>query len=304
MRMTEVPTESVGKKTRRRLYERSKTSEHPLTGLKLEVLRTVAASQYLSTPQVAALVNLSEKATRDHLRDLLDLDCLKVLSVPKVVLGQGQYGMAAKVHIPTKTGLETLWEMDLLPINPESRKVTRSPGYATLAHQLAVRDVLVWLTRSARQHQTAGHSVERWDCTGALAVGDTVPDAVFAYLYEPGEPGHRRVGLVEVDRGTERATSGGVNDKWAAKIAAYSAVFEEPKRGTLVSVTGFRRARIVVTVESEGRANWIARRVSGTPIGDFVWLAVRETLAKADVYAPIWFRSDGTRQAFVEGFEQ
>jgi hypothetical protein len=277
---------------RRKHYVRA-TPEHRLTATKLEVLRTVALSHFLSTSQVAGVTGLSDKATRDHLRDLLDLGMLEAVAVHRSVFKLGEQGMAPKLHVPTRAGIKALEDVQLLPARAPKR-----PGEtSTLPHHLAVRDTLVWLARSARASADRGHFLERWDC-GDVPVGNARPDALFVYRFEHGEEGRAVVGLLEADMGTERAMSGPA-DRWATKVAAYGAVFQEESRDTLYAATGFDNARIVVTVGTEARALWIARRVAGSPIESAVWIARREDMANGKAGDAFWYRPDGTRQAFV-----
>jgi DNA-binding CsgD family transcriptional regulator len=294
-----TPPQAQKPPVRKRRFERAARADHPLTGIKLEVLRTVAESRFLSTPQVAALAGLSPKSSRDHLRDLFDMGLLDVVPVPQAAFGGSPFTLAAKVHVPTRKGIEALDQFGIAPPDAGKAPVSVTRHYSFLAHELAVRDVLVWLTRSARANP--GHAVERWACVGELRALDRRVDAAFAYRFSPDENGPAVGGLVEADMGTERGTSGGASDRWAEKLAGYAAVFEQPTRDAVISLTGLTRARLVVTVPTQERADWIARRAAGTPVERYTWVAVRQELEAADVYAPVWLRPDGSRQPFVPG---
>ncbi len=259
--------------------------------MKLEALRLVAESRFLSTPQVAGLLGVSLKSARDHLRDLLDMQLVRPVGVPGVALGMRAL-VGPTIYVARKEGLRVLEEVGLLP--PEAK---RPPSYGPeqyqfLAHELSVRDVLVWLSLSARK---LGHSVSRWDCSGGLQVGSTKADALFTY--DIGGKGV--VGIVEADLGSERGTSTSRADRWATKVAAYSELFKEENWEKLQALTGAPVARLVVTVPDGERAEWILRRLSGTPVAADTWIAVRGDLEGSDVYSSVWRKADGSCSSFV-----
>jgi DNA-binding CsgD family transcriptional regulator len=287
---------------RRRRFQRAAKPPHPFTALQAEVLRLVAESKFLATPQVAALMGVSPKAARDHLRALFDSGLVDILPVPGAAVGTKAL-IAANVYLPTKEGLRTLDRLDTLPAHADKPASYDPARYRFLGHELAVRDVLVWLTRSARLHAGEEHAVTRWDCSSGLLAetdaGAVRPDAVFVYDFG----GRGVAGLVEADMGTERGVAADRSDRWAAKLAAYGRLLEQEDREPLRALTGTTRARIVVSVPSEARAQWVARRAWGTPAERFVWIALRsemENAAAADVHAPcLWRRPDGSRPPFV-----
>ena len=226
---------------------------------------------------------------------------LDVIPVPRAALKLGEsdplsltFGSDPKIYRASKKGLDTLVQARLL--DPES--AVRPPAYgpenaAFLGHELAVRDTLVWLTKSARSNDD--HRVERWECAAGLAAGGVRPDAIFVYGF-----GFQCVaGMVEADMGTER----GNNRWWTAKFSAYAALFVEESRQTLWDLTGYKRARIVITVPTPARAAWIARQAieqgEGTLVPSQTWITVRSRLADADVRAPVWLRPTGEESGFL-----
>ena len=287
--------------TRRRRFVRAEEPAHPLTALKLDALRLIAESRFLSTPQVEALMGISDRAARAHLRDLFDMGLLDVVAVPGIALGGSPFVMAPKVHLPTREGLRTLERLDLRPPGADRPAGYTPAQYAFLAHELSVRDFLVWLTRSSRKHAKAGHLVERWDCGGDLQALSARPDAAFIYQFGPdpeGKGGPAVAGLLEADMGSERGTGENRYDRWAQKIGAYGAVFAEESRDALLSLLGVRRARLVVTVPTPARADWILARAREHPVRELLWVAVRSELEGADVHSAVWQRTNG-RWPFV-----
>lgn len=265
---------------RRKRFERSQAA-HSLTPLKVRALTLVAESRFLSTPQVAGLMGLSDHAARGHLRDLYDMGLTDVVAVPGVSVGSTAL-LSAKIHHPTRKGIEELEALGTLPASAKSQGYSPTQ-FAFLAHELAVRDTLVWLTRLARAHD--GHAVERWDCSGSLQQGAVRPDAVFVYRY--GET--FMAGVLETDMGTERGNSGDRLDRWAQKAQGYAALFASETG--LRALTGAPRARLVVTVSSESRAQWVAARLA--PVAKHAWIGVRG-------HEETWTRGDGTRRPFLK----
>lgn len=288
------PDPPAGAASRRKRFSPG-TAEHALTGLKLDALHLVAESRFLSTAHVEVMMGWSEKTARGHLRDLYDLGLTDRLPVAGALLGTKAL-LSHNVHYPTARGLKALERVGMLPDGPRRRTDLRPSGY--LAHELAVRDVLAWLTASAR---SAGHRVEKWDCSESLDAFGVRPDAAFAYrVAEPGpsDTGSVLAGLVEVDRGTERSASGR-SDRWARKIDAYARLFSPEEKERMRALTGYRNAVLLVTVPDRARGNWIGKRIEGTAMDRFTLVAVHSELLSPkdkdgkrppvpDVYAPLW----------------
>jgi hypothetical protein len=278
------PHELAGRRSRWRPAEEPR---HPLTPIKLEALRLVAESKFLSTPQVAALTGKSEKAARDHLSDLKDMRLLAPIPLPPAAFRDcddpvaAAYGSAPNVWVPTRAGLSALRRAGMLPEGAKAPPAFRPENFAFVAHEVAVRDTLCWLTASARKH---GHSVETWDCRSGMRVGRSRPDAWFAY-----RAGSVYVGLVEVDMGTQRS-----RETWSNKLASYAEIFADTERKALKELTGgWGRARLVVTVPTERRAAWIAELAEERNASAFTWIAARPDLKGSDVYAVDWIRPGG-----------
>jgi len=97
------------------------------------------------------------------------------------------------------------------------------------------------------------------------------------------------VGLVEVDRGTERG-----DRRWGEKLDAYAALFAG---GRLPAVTGYVNARVLVLTPDARRRDaltgLLAERAQETGaaagVGRF-WLAERSVLEGAELTAPAWRR--------------
>lgn len=272
------------------------------------MLRYLAELRFLSLPQVARLCcpserrDLSERSARRHMRALFDAGLVDVLPVSRAALAPPGapndasllYGSAPNVYAPAAQALKLLCRAGL--IGEETLK-RPAPAYGPrnglfLAHELAVRDVRVWLELSAR---AGGHEIEEWRDGEEAAIGlgrtrapfSVRPDAWFAYRMGDIV----LVGLVEVDRGTERG-----DRRWGEKLAAYSALFSN--RAALSAATGYVNARVLVLAPTPARRDALAAfvgdrvRDGDLPLdlpGRF-WLAEHGALDRADLCEPVWRR--------------
>jgi len=286
---------------RRRRYARSAppASGASLTPTRLEILRFLAELRFLSLPQIARLCcpsgrqDLSEKRVRRHMRALFDASLVDVLPVSRAALAPPGapndasllYGSAPNVYAPTARGLETLYRAGMTDRQVDGR---RKPAYGPknslfLAHELAVRDVRVWLELAARE---GGNELERWrdgedaaiDLERERAPFAVRPDAWFVLRLEQAV----LVGLVEVDRGTERG-----DRRWQEKLDAYRALFAG---GRLPAVTGYVNARVLVIAPDARRRDRLAGAIAeaGADIASKFWLAERAVLDEVSLSLPRW----------------
>lgn len=293
---------------RRRRYERAPTASSlvTLTPAKVQMLRFLAECRFLALPQLARLVcpdereDLSEKRARRHMRGLFDAGLVDVLPVSRLALAAPDapndatllYGSAPNVYVPTARGLALLAEAGIIEKGMLKRPL---PSYGPrnslfLAHELAVRDVRVWLEGTARASDGKQRILEWKDGEDAaidLDGGRRVkPDAWFVFqVKEPGQHGEKPVvlvGLVEVDRGTERG-----DRRWSEKIEAYAALIDSSR---LQQVTGYVNARVLVFTPDERRRDQLAGfiRESSRAVAARFWLASNEVLDTPAITLPGW----------------
>jgi len=289
---TNVPSGKVPERTgipRKRRYARSASpaSCASLTPVRLEILRFLAELKFLSLPQIAKLCcpsvrpDLSEKSARRHMRALFDAGLVDILPNDASLL----YGSAPNIYAPAARGLETLHRAGLADRQIEGRK---KPAYGPrnslfLAHELAVRDVRVWLELAARN---GGHVLETWQDGEEAAIGlerERAPfavrsDAWFVLRLEQAV----LVGLVEVDRGTERG-----DRRWQEKLDAYRALLTG---GRLSAVTGYVNARVLVIAPDARRRDRLAGAIAeaGADVAPKFWIAERTVLDEANLLLPRW----------------
>jgi hypothetical protein len=270
-----------------------------LTPVRLEILRFLAELRFLSLPQIAKLCcpasrqDLSEKSARRHMRALFDAGLVDVLPVSRAALAplgapndaSLLYGSAPNVYAPAARGLETLHRAGFADKQAEGRK---KPSYGPrnslfLAHELAVRDVRVWLELAARN---GGHGLENWQDGEEAAIDlereraplAVRPDAWFVLRLDQAV----LVGLVEVDRGTERG-----DRRWQEKLDAYRALLTG---GRLPAVTGYVNARVLVIAPDARRRDRLAGAITeaGADVASKFWFAERTVLDEANLLLPRW----------------
>ena len=287
--------------TRRRRYARSPTKSScvSLTPVRLDILRFLAELRFLSLPQIARLCcpsprqDLSEKSTRRQMRLLFDAGLVDVVPVSRAALSPTGlpndasllYGSAPNIYAPTALGLETLCRAGLIDKPDATRK---KPAYGPknslfLAHELAVRDVRVWLELTARE---GGYELEQWRDGEAAAMNlnrdlppfSARPDAWFVLRLGQAV----LVGLVEVDRGTERG-----DRRWREKLEAYGLLFASEHLST---ITGYVNARVIVITPHAHRrdqlAGWVAE--AGRPTASHFWFAQNTVLHETSLILPCW----------------
>ena len=290
---------------RRRRYARSPSQATltPLTPVQAEMLRFLAELRFLSLPQIARLCcpsgrqDLAEKAARRHMRALFDGGLVDVLPVSRAALAPPGapndasllYGSAPNVYTPTAVALDALYRAGITDAPSVGRK---KPAYGPrnslfLAHELAVRDVRVWLELAARG---GGHEIECWRDGEAAAIHldqeqaqsqcpcAIRPDAWFVLRLTRAV----LVGLVEVDRGTERG-----DRRWREKLDAYGALFAS---GVLPSVTGYVNARVLVVTPDARRRDQLAGALAeaGEGLASRFWITERVVLDDGNLLLPCW----------------
>ncbi len=298
------PHEEKERRRRRRYEGASGQAAHPLTPLKVALLAWIAECGMLSTPQLLALSGYTKKSAYNHLRDLLDHGLISVVGVPRAALapaeaGNGSgllFGSAPNIYVATKAGLRLLYEEGLI-----DREVlnAKPPAYEPrnslfLSHELEVRDIRVWLEKVKRNYGAAHKGVLalHYGTSAEIDFGDDTsgshgahwvrPDAWFVYgLREPGN----LVGLVEVDRGTERGRT-----RWAEKFVAYTALFSSNR---VLEVTGQKQARVLVVTPNATRRDmlglWLSEWLSHVDLPpDRFWLAEKAALGDVDLRAAVW----------------
>lgn len=295
-------TEAFKGNRRPRYESASGQAAHPITPLKVKLLTYIAECQMLSTPQLLALSGYTKKSAYKHLRDLLDHGMISVIGVPRASLAPLEagndssllFGSAPNIYVASKAGLRLLYDAGLIDREVMNAK---PPNYGPrnslfLAHELGVRDVRVWLEQLNRHYGSAHGGVLQWQHGTNAEIeldGDTNsyprwvrPDAWFVYgLRDPG----KLVGLVEIDRGTERGQS-----RWAEKFAGYARLFAGNR---ILEVTGQKQARVLVITPDATRrdtlAGWLRDWLgeAGLPPDRF-WLAEKAVMGNVDLRAAVW----------------
>lgn len=282
---------------RRRRFERqpSLSDRHEaLTVRSIALLHVVAEYKVTSLPQLARLTGASNESTRRQMRRLFDAGLVYLVPVPRAALAgmtdandaSLMFGSAPNIYTITTSGQRMLTRLDI-HVDAYEPPMYGPRNSLFLAHELAVRDVRIWLELSARSCR--GHSVDKW-CDGGAAEIELKrstmpkivrPDAWFVYRLDKKV----LIGLVEIDRATERLVCRG---RWHGKLEAYGALY----RGDILqSVTGYRNARILVTVPNEARRDRLASFIAESGPAELArrfWLVTTADLRAASLNSPVW----------------
>lgn len=295
--------------SRRRRYTRTpQAGPLAISAEQVLLLRFLSQCRFLSLPQLARLAALPEKGARRRLRTLFDAGLVDVIPVSRVALAPPDapndasllFGSAPNIYAPTAAGLKLASQEGRATGGGSARK---APVYGPrnglfLAHELAVRDVRVWL-EAVRRELGGVPQVTRWQVGPEATIGggetdptwSARPDAWFVCELTEGVRPVVLVGLAEVDRATERG-----DRHWGAKLAGYHALFEE--RDALTAATGYVNARVLVFTPTAHRRDRLAAlllelvqeaRLPSDLVTRF-WLAEHTALSRTDLTESVWRR--------------
>lgn len=170
--------------------------------------------------------------------------------------------------------------------------ITARPWQGTsdthVRHELLVRDAAAWIAAAARRHELEMPKIK----VRGVRLGPVTPDAIFDQpITRDAATGalRRLVGLVEVDRGTERGPC-----RWTEKALGYQTLFAGD---TLEQAVGAPRARILVFVPDAARAQTVAALVEQAAPGTarHYWFTTHTTLDTPDLTRPVWTHRGETR---------
>jgi DNA-binding transcriptional ArsR family regulator len=270
---------------RRRVFARGKAA-HPLTPIKLSILKWIGHLGISTTEHHCRLLALSDQAARKHLRDLYDMGLADRTGISRVHMAGPDvpndpsllYGHPTVIHLLTKEGRETVQEHGLEPEQLSAIPKVGPKNPFKVVHELSVRDVRVWLNLNETSY---GDQVRGWYCGAAAVIGlgrkqppyEVRPDAVFTYEGK----NQTLYGLLEVDRGTESKRV------WEEKLAAYHYLLSE------------RMGTIVITVPTYARltelATWTAPLFQQySALANRVFVTEHKNMRFGSVYARCWNR--------------
>jgi DNA-binding transcriptional ArsR family regulator len=300
--MMEASEALLDKSGRRKRYERY--PEHgkrvSLTAGKVQALQYIAEMRVLSISQIARLIDYPEKTVRRYMRDLFDAGLVEVIAVSRLALAGIEtandltliYGSAPNLYIVTKTGKKLLFEAERISETVLGQSIpTYTPKNSFyLAHELAVKNIYVWLEETRR---LLGSKIHQWRESGEAhislpnsqemqSVNRVKPDAWFTLGITDTSS---LTAFVEVDRGTERGLT-----RWEEKVRSYHALFAT--QDYIKTITGQSRARILVTVPDENRRDRLAEQIQQlgdkSGIQEYFWLIVASELTAEALVKPVW----------------
>jgi DNA-binding Lrp family transcriptional regulator len=292
--------EASDEKTKRcKRYERctERGERISLTLGKVLALQYIAERPILSIAQIARLIAVPEKTVRRYMRDLFDAGLVEVIAVSRLALAGMEtvndltliHGSAPNLYIITKTGKKLLLETERISPEVFGQSI---PNYSPrnsfyLAHELAVKNVYVWLEETRR---LLGSEIHQWRESGEAHIplpnndeAESVkPDAWFTLGITDTSS---LTAFVEVDRGTERGLT-----RWEEKVRSYYTLFALPSY--IKTITGQSRARILVTVPDENRRDRLAEQIQqlggDSGIHQYFWLIVASDLTAYALIKPLW----------------
>jgi hypothetical protein len=286
--MMEVSAETP---QRRRRYTPTISAPQPtMTPNKCRLLETVGSFGFVSLPQLARLTGLNEKATRRQMRPLFDAGLVEIIAVHRAALtheantAQLLGGSAPNIFRLTRAGSKLLTHLS--GEEPDRVACDYGPKNAFfLAHELAIRDIRIWLELITRQESS--RELLRWHM-GESAWMDLKrestptmvrPDAWFVLKIGTSV----LVGLAEVDRATERGVK-----RWKEKLTAYTYLFQGER---LKAATGYQNARILVITPTPARRDHLAALLlthASPDIARRFWLADQSVLDQTTLEASVW----------------
>jgi len=285
---------AVSKTPRRKLLTRGK-GDHPLTPLKFQVLKAVQVC-YVSIPeQIADYCGISVKAAGNHLFDLFHepIAAVNRMAVDRSalagidVLGDPALlgGRAPTIYSLNKKGAKILTELGLMGKDEFKDPPEYGPGRDWgLAHELQVRDLLVWFKKLEREYPD--HiGVSMWRHRGDAWIGPVKPDGIIVYKLHHADKPKGVVCLVEADRNTERT-----QERIIEKFYQYAYLFQT---NLIEELTGYARARVIFTTPNAKRRDTIAGIIGALMKEndierDRFWCVQRNSLETVSLTEDIW----------------
>lgn len=280
------------KPQRRKRYVRTpEAAPKALSPQGLRLLLHVLDWQFLSTPQLCQIADVSVQTAQRQMRNAFDLGLVDVVACPRVLLATAPLmdptaalGSAVNLYQVTRQGVTLLRQLGLTDTTEVSARLGPH-NFSFLRHEMHVRDCLMLFLRSSRQFPD--HELLRWwlgkaaeidlGCSQPPKVAR--PDAVALYRF-----GERiLLALLEFDTGSERGLK-----RWQEKLNAYTLLLSGDY---LKKRTGYSFGRVLVITTSDRRRDDLARLIGeqAAPwLYDRLWIAGPAVLQAADLTLPLW----------------
>lgn len=288
-----APKTAASGSARRKRYVRDSAGAQHLTPLGIRCM-ALLPDLTLATPAIfATAAGISANAARRVLRPAFDLRLVAITAIPAAMMldvcgtdaDVTAFGSAPNIYTLTRAGWQFLTELGVVD-EPRPAKEYGPRNAAFLAHEIQISQTHACLLANARVGSGEALVTFRRGGDAAIDLKATAgrrhvrPDAWFVYQL----PSAVLVGLVEVDRGTERSSSG----RWQEKLRAYQALFAS---GHLPTVTGYQNARVLVLTPGETRrdnlAHLVAKHAPSSLAARF-WLAEKAVLDSASLRDAVW----------------
>ncbi len=261
----------------------------------LEIVHAVYAHRVLTSAQIGALffpgaASEATSACRTRLRLLVAAGLLARLEQP-VTRAEGRRPF---LYMPTEAGCRLLVEeLGIDPHDLEWKPSYNRVGWPFLAHQLAINDLYITVTRGCALR---GWTLDTWiddrilrkthtahPQTAGAAAGVVVPDAYFT-VQTPA--GIFRL-FAEIDRATMAVAPTSLSTKsWERRIEGYQAFFASP---AIMEMYGTTSIRVLTVTTGERRLTHLKEAIEAVGGQKRYWLATFSDITPEAVFtSPIW----------------
>ena len=275
-----------------------------------DLLAAVAEYRILTVRQLEVLLDRSNRALRNRLKDLHSAGYVSAEGC-----GLGRTGRPETLVSVENRGVDVLRKRHILPERTTSKSVL-AENYRPRKHQLLVNWFRIHLvyaerirTRLAVRFETPTSPFSRGEGGKDITAVDRVksnrqkrpagftPDGVF--MITDNDQGKSLLFFLEVDRGTESAKSERYGHRSVhQKIINYQAYFRNGGYKRYEETWGrrFHGFRLLFLASTDAGLAKLCRMTLDAPPSDFVWLTDQNGMFEKGVTADIWVRGGKIQQ--------